>query len=372
MKITDTGTLSASGTGRNVHTFPAVAALSDGRLFATCRAGSRKDCDEGLIESYVSHDDGRSWSEPRILFDNVAVDGKRGSLHLCYVTEREPGRLLAGLMWIDRQAYPGKPLFNAQTEGCLPMAILLSDSSDGGQTWSAPRQVGMPEEIGPPSLTNPIIKLADGSLAMSIETNKAYEDPTKWYQKVVFFFSRDGGMSWGDMTTVGFDPEGRYFNWDQRLGVGRDGTVAAYVWTYDTATRTYLNIRRRLSDDKGRTWSEAEKLDFADQAGPPAALADGRIVLPWVDRFGSHSIRARMGATIQTRFERSTEIEVYSHMLSTRKPSKDTTGDVLEDQGFWTYGLPFAVALPSGGVLVVYYAGDNGKMDIRFARIDVG
>ena len=38
----------------------------------------------------------------------------------------------------------------------------------------------MPAEIGPPSLTSPILGLADGRLAMSIETNKPYLDRSKW------------------------------------------------------------------------------------------------------------------------------------------------------------------------------------------------
>ena len=86
-------------------------------------------------------------------------------------------------MWVDRESYPGQGLFNVETEGCLAMAILLAESNDGGQTWSAWRKVPIPGEIGPPSLTNTVMKLADGSLALSIETNKHYHDryyPAGW------------------------------------------------------------------------------------------------------------------------------------------------------------------------------------------------
>jgi hypothetical protein len=37
--------------------------------------------------------------------------------------------------------------------------------------------------------------------------------------------------------------------------------------------------------------------------------------------------------------------------------------------GVWTFGLPYAEALPDGDVLVVYYAGNDQTLDIRWARL---
>ena len=70
-----------------------------------------------------------------------------------------------------------------------PMRVLLSDSFDQGKTWSSLRSVEIPDEIGPPSLTNPIMKLPDGKLLMSIENNKKYHDKSTWKQKAVFLSS---------------------------------------------------------------------------------------------------------------------------------------------------------------------------------------
>ncbi|NQT93826.1 MAG: exo-alpha-sialidase, partial [Lentisphaerae bacterium] len=226
MRVRDTGIISAMAhaDALNVRTFPSVVALSDGALLAVCRAGSNKDSDDGTVEMFRSSDNGETWSGPTIPFGETKVDGVRGSLKLCYVTEIEAGHLLAACMWVDRESYPGKPLFNPDTEGCLPMAILLSDSHDLGNSWTELRKVPLPGELGPPSLTNPLLKLADGSLAMSIETNKAYTDGSKWGQKVVFLHSRDEGRTWGKAVPAGCDPTGRIFNWDQRVGVGHDGT----------------------------------------------------------------------------------------------------------------------------------------------------
>ncbi len=167
------------------------------------------------------------------------------------MTELSPGHLLGATMWIDRTTWPGGGLFNEETEGCLPMQVLLADSKDNGKSWSPWRLVPMPAEIGPPSLTAPVLKLADGSLALSIETNKHYENASPWMQKVVFMHRYDyqatstspgqeGKLAvdpnWAEPVVAGEDPSGRIFNWDLRCGVAPDGRVATFSWTYDTVT----------------------------------------------------------------------------------------------------------------------------------------
>jgi hypothetical protein len=270
-------------------------------------------------------------------------------------------------MWVDRSTYPGQPLFNEETEGCLPMAILLSDSRDNGESWSPWRRVPMPDEIGPPSLTNPILKLADGSLALSIETNKHYLDTAPWRQKVVFFHSGDQGKTWEGPSVVGEDPSGRIFNWDLRCGVAPDGRVVSFAWTYDSATGRYLDIHRRISSDHGHTWSAAEGIGVSDQPSRPAMLPDGRVVLAYVDRFGSRSIRARLAPRIDGAFEPESEVVIYTH--DTASTEDGSTGELLAEMSVWTFGLPYAETLPDGDVLVVYYAGTEETLDIHWARI---
>ncbi|MBX3051342.1 MAG: exo-alpha-sialidase [Caldilineaceae bacterium] len=355
------------GTARAILTVAQVVALQNGTLLAIYRSGSSKDSDDERIQFLRSDNGGASWSGAWQPFGPTALNAKLGTVKICYLTELSPGRLLAAAMWVDRTTYPGQPLFNAETEGCLPMEILLAESGDKGRTWSEWRHIPMPEEIGPASLTNPVLKLPDGSLAMSIESNKHYEDSSRWYQKVFYFHSTDQGESWGEPAVAGYDPTGRIFNWDLRACVAPDGRIATFAWTYDTQTAAYLNIQRRISADGGRSWSAPEDIGITDQSGPPAVLADGRVVLAWVDRFGSHSIRARVAAGIDAAFDPASEVVIYTHGAEAKRD--DNTGDLLAEMGEWSYGLPSATALPDGDVLVVYYAGDNGAMDIRWARL---
>lgn len=358
------------GTRRAVHTFPSLVTLSNGEVLLACRAGSTKDSDDEVVEIRRSTDAGRSWSEPVRPFPDD-MNSVRGSQKLAYLTELPGGKLLAALLWIDRAAHPGQPLFNVKTEGCLPMAIMIFESTDGGRSWGPGRQVPMPTRIGPPSLTTPLLRLPDGRLAMSIESNKHFDDASPWLQFVSYFHSTDNGRNWTGPTMASQDPTGRIFNWDQRACVAPDGRIASFSWTYDTTTKKYLNVHRRISADGGFSWSAPKDIGIADQAGHPAVLQDGRMVLPWVDRFGSRSIRVCAAQGIDTSLESATGLELYQLEAASKQESLNTTGDLLVEMGLWTFGLPFAERMPDGDVLVAYYAGVATRMDIRLARLQV-
>ena len=136
MKVVDSGTITQSvpGTREAVFTFPALVQMRDGTLLMTCRRGSSKDSEDGWVELYRSTDRGASWTRSETEFSSARVDGAASSMRVCYLTEIASGQLIAASGWVDRQTYPGAPLFNPDTEGCLPMGIFLADSSDGGKS----------------------------------------------------------------------------------------------------------------------------------------------------------------------------------------------------------------------------------------------
>jgi len=371
MRITERGILNPAEAGgsRAYGTFPSVTALADGTLLATYIVGSGKDTDDQRLELRRSADGGRTWSEPETPLPSE-LNGVRGSLRYAPITRLDGDRLIMVALWVDREAWPGQPLFNPETEGCLPMAIVVADSDDGGRRWSPWRVVPMTEDVGPPSLTNALLPLPDGRLALSVETNKPYLDTSPWFQRVVYCWSADNGQTWTLPTTVCADPTGRIANWDQRTGVAPDGRLVSFTWTYDFVDRVYWNIQRRLSSDGGATWTEPEDLGFADQAGHPAMFPDGRIVLAWVDRFGTRSIRARLAAGPEAPFTADTEVVIHeADVVARTGGGESSTGDMLVDMNAWTYGLASAETLPDGDVLVVYYAGVPGAADIRWARV---
>jgi len=92
-------------------------------------------------------------------------------------------------------------------------------------------------------------------------------------------------------------------------------------------------------------------------------LPDGRVVLPWVDRFQDQSIKARVAPSIDGTFDPETEVTLYAH----EAPKEDPRGAL----GFsvWSFGLPYAETLSDGTVLVVYYAGTETAMDVHWSRL---
>jgi hypothetical protein len=365
------------GTSRAAATFPTFTVLADGSLLVSYSIGSTKDSDDLTVELRRSDDGGATWSDPVAPFETRVLD-TRGSLKFAPITRLDGDRLILVVLWIDREAFPGQPLFNPETEGCLPMAILVADSFDAGRTWTPWRLVPMPPDVGPPSLTNAIVRFPSGRLLLSVETNKPYLDPSPWFQRVVHLWSDDDGATWSAPTMVLADPTGRIANWDQRGAVAADGRLASFAWIYDFGAVAYRNIRRRISADEGRTFGEPTDLGFADQPGHPAILPDGRVVLCWVDRFGSRSIRARIAASIDAPFDLDSEIVLYDAAPGGRggeggnKSSSETTGDALVDMQSWSYGLCYADALPDGDVGVVHYApGSAGGIEIRWVRLAV-
>ena len=105
-------------------------------------------------------------------------------------------------------------------------------------------------------------------------------------------------------------------------------------------------------------------------------LPDGRVVVAWVDRFGTASIRARQAAGDRRAVRRGDRGRDPRTGDPLERPSAiDTTdatavGEALVDMGTWSYGLAFAEALPDGDVGVVHYAaGAGGGTDVRWARL---
>jgi len=67
-------------------------------------------------------------------------------------------------------------------------------------------------------------------------------------------------------------------------------------------------------------------------------------------------------------FLRMTDGRILTAAAAVRQRGAGTAG-TLDEMGRWTYGLPYATALPNGEVLVAYYAGTSAGTSIRFARL---
>jgi hypothetical protein len=177
--------------GRHV-SFPHMQRLSDGRLMVACRVGSGKDSANGRVHLLESRDEGQMWRSLGFPFPSQL--GRNHCEQRCgLISEPEPGHLCCTLAYCERND-PSLPMCNPKTGGLLPFHVILSQSTDGGRNWSALREVDVSPFIQP-SLCSPVTKVADGSWLIGFETNKSWDDSSKWFAQSCMIRSTDGGAN---------------------------------------------------------------------------------------------------------------------------------------------------------------------------------
>jgi hypothetical protein len=371
MRIKDQGVIINPPEGSDYQScaFASVCALDDGRWVCCFRAAPVKSQEVGQRPMITwSDDQGAHWSEPIAPFVSPDLKGRRGIFRSGGVTAMGGRRVLATLAWVDHTD-PSLPLFNEQTQGLLDMQLYTTWSEDGGETWSQPRHIDVSPFTVPVAITGPTLLLSDGRLACQFEIYKHYYDTTKLVHAPVLMFSGDGGQTWPEAVYPAKDPENRIFYWDQRPSVIGPNRLFDVFWTFDNATGDYRTMHAARSEDNGRTWSAVWDTGVPGQAAPVAALSDGRLVLPYVDRTDEPTIQWRVSADGGRTWPTETEGIVYrASMLQSGR--RGTLEKAWSEMLKYSVGLPTTAKLPNNEVLVVYYAGPKtDHTAVRWARL---
>ena len=359
-----------AGTEFSSACFPSICALPGGRWLAGFRASPKKsDARPQKVMLTWSDDEGATWSRPIEPFAAPSIGGKPGDFRAAHPTSLGGKRVLAVLCWVDA-SNPTLPFFNAETEGLLDTRIFLSVSEDAGLTWCKPWQVDTRPYADPTPITGPVKILRNGEWAVQFETNKPYYDMSVWHHSSVLMFSRDRGKTWPEHVKVTCDPEARFFYWDQRPGVLRDGTVLDVFWTFDRVRAEYLHIHACASKDNGRRWSELWDTGIPGQPGPPVQLADGRIAMPYMDRTTVPILKMRTSADGGRSWPDDTEVILDDSAGRAQEGQKSSMQDAWAEMAKYSVGLPYTALLPDRSVLVLYYAGTHmDHTGIRWVRV---
>ena len=347
--------------------FPYVAQLSNGDLLASFQAASVKNGIDSKVMLARSIDGGKTWTEPVAPFSPI-LNGKEGVLHLAYVAELSPCKLVASILWCDHFNDPSLEFFNPATGGLLPTDACLSFSNDNGKSWSALKNIPKGALEGTPTpIMGPVHKLDNGMLICPFETSKSYDDAGTWYHKAAYFISHDNGKTWPQHTVVAHDPQCRIYFWDHRMAKIGKGRIIDLLWAYDNVENKELNVYMSRSDDHGMTWSNPTQTDLVGQPWP-TYIDNDMIAVAAVDRSISQTIKLYQ-THLGDKLSVADSLVLYN--AGDVVKSQGGLNEQLMTQGGWAYGLPSGCKLMNGQLLVVYYAGDNASTDINWCKVKI-
>ena len=180
--------------------------------------------------------------------------------------------------------------------------------------------------------------------------------------------SSDGGKSWPEAIEVANDASNRLMYWDQHHAVGYDQCITMF-WTYDRQNNRDATIHISWSNDFGKTWTPPQDTGIVGQIAQPILLGDGRLVVIYLDRFKTRSIRARLSEDGGRTFG-SEELVIYEQPGHSRDQGDQSDPTAyLQDMQLWTFGRIDAIADTSGDIWVIFYGAGENVTNIYWARI---
>ena len=263
--------------GGRIAFFTSLCRLRSGGWISGFQVGTGKHSPDSTIQLCRSTD-GQHWT-PLERTLSTQIDGVPGSLSAPALVDAEDGRLLLFATWFDRSD-PARPLFDPETQGILHSRLLVAESSDAGDTWSAWRILPTPGLTGC-SGTGEVVSWPDGTLAMAFESFRQFDDPQPRHHAAWMMVSRNAGRSFSPPMKVAQHPQDRLYYWDQRLcPTNRCGEFVALFWTHDLAAQRDLRVHLLRAtvegdDDCGKRhsrndYSRSDRRS-ADAGGRPAA-----------------------------------------------------------------------------------------------------
>jgi hypothetical protein len=325
--------------------WPSVARLDDGTLLvASSGMRTRHVCPFGKTVLNFSHDDGRTWSTPRVINDSPLDDRDAGVVNL------GGGRVLVSWFTSDTRRFfedlrgglrpeeieEFQRIFSGWTEGLvsrwLGSWVMLSE--DGGQTWGAPIRVPLSTPHGP-------VRLASGELLYLGKSG--FNEGDQGGREVAAARSADGGRTWRLMGSVAPCDGTRNANYHEphvvELPDGRLVGIIRFQYSApdDPAKPAQMDFSlfQTESADGGRTWTQARPTGVC--GSPPHLLrhSSGTLVCVYGYRRPPYGQRA---------------------MVSTDDGATWTPDLVIRDDGpDWDLGYPSSVELADGSILTVYY-----------------
>jgi hypothetical protein len=357
---------------RRIAYFTSLCVLRSGDVLCGFQNGPTKHAPTSTVRLTRSSDGGRTWQLLPCQFETT-LDGLPGSLAAAEVVEVEPQRLLLFTTWFDRSD-PARPLFDPITEGILRSRQLFCLSTDRGESWDGWRELSTGGLKGC-ALTGPVLRWADGTIAVCFESFKEFDDPRPGRHAAWICVSRDGGRSFSEPLQVAQHPRHEVYYWDQRLCVGDGrGAFTALFWTHSLAEKRDLTVHLRHAAVDGTTIEGAlvRATSIPGQIAAPLRLRDGRLLAFVVDRGRPGTMTLWCSHDAGETWPTEDRLIVYTHeerAAVTQGRDNVDFKQYWEDMGKWSFGHPALRELSDGRLLLAWYAGSPDCMSLHWARV---
>ena len=285
--------------------WPTVARRANGELWVTWSGGREAHvCPFGQVVSMTSHDDGKTWTYPRVLLDSATDDRDSGVVEtakgtllvttftsLAYepllakqegMTELATGGWKKGQMSPEQLArWKAAHARLSDAERKAELGQWLIRSTDGGKTWGTriPTIVNSPH--GP-------IQLRDGRLL--------YAGKQLWTddKKIGVCESTDDGATWkwlAEIPTRSGDqvPSGYH---ELHAIEAANGTLIVQIRNHNKANSG--ETLQSESTDGGKTWSEPHSIGVWGLPSHLLKLRDGRLLMTYGHRRAPFGNQARL------------------------------------------------------------------------------
>lgn len=316
------------------HGWGTVAAGRDGTLHLVYSGGRDYHvCPLGRLEYMTSHDEGATWTWPRVLDDSLTdnrdsgvVETPNGVLLAGFYTSiigyqihmNDPERLIASVFGdhLDETLEKWRMVEarSTQAERKADVGFWMKRSTDGGLTWSPRYQVPGYNPHGP-------VALRDGRMFFAA-AHDAY-------------VSADDGITWTLLSKLPTGPG------EMHSIEAADGSLIVHVRNKIKGDKgTTQRIIQSRSEDGGKTWDA------------PRVVAEG---------YPSHLVRLADGTLITTYGWRQAPFGIRGKLSRDHGRSWSEEFIVTDDGASWDLGYPSTVQLKDGGLLTVWYEAPAGS-----------
>lgn len=270
--------------------WPTLARTRSGHLFAAYSGGREQHvCPFGRVEIVRSTDNGRTWSWPQVVMDTPIddrdagiIETPRGSLLVTTFTSLAYEKVRVEAKGWDEDRLARWDAVQKATTPQQRQSLLgawMVRSTDGGLTWSAPYRVPMNSPHGP-------IVLDDGRLLY----------PGKFFPadgRIGVWDSTDDGLTWKHLAWIPTRPGDAHDSYHELHGVDAGGgRLVVHIRNQNPA-----NDRETLqteSTDGGRTWSVPHAIGVWGLPSHLLRLKDGRLLMSYGYRRDPRGNHARL------------------------------------------------------------------------------